>query len=465
MIEILKEIETKYDVSSITCNNIQIWPFLRIPYYQKCLDPSHWKRIDLSKSERIKNILYGLGNLSRKYNFIVFTNTIYKKLVNNMLIDKTAECLISVIGRDSTLLIEKPGHNLHFNRQEILSKHIISLELFRFLYTIIAILSGKLILNDRLSINNQSILYEINKKYSLNVDYKTLIHRFFCYKKLFRNLLKIYSPDAIFINCYYELENQAVICSAKELGIKTIELQHGLINEAHEAYNIFTELDKNCFPDYLFCFGDYTKKSFTNKNFIDPKHIYSVGNLSVEYTNKCYNGDFKLFEVVGKYEKSVAVTSQYGLESKLINFIKQAAKMDRDILYIFIPRDLDRDYSKYKMPSNIVILKHLDFYKIIKFVDFHSTICSTCAFEAPAMGTPNILINIDNLANEYLSILLKEKEVTKITNSVNEFVNNILNWDRNNSDKIKKRHSGFYADNHREKLRIALSEILGRKFG
>ena len=139
--------------------------------------------------------------------------------------------------------------------------------------------------------------------------------------------------------------------------------------------------------------------------------------------------------------------------------------MNRDILYFFIPRDPDRDYSKYKMPYNMVILKHLDFYKIIKYVDFHSTIFSTCAFEAPAMGTPNILINIDNLSKQYLSVLLKDEEVTKITDSPNKFVNIILNWNRKNSNEIKKRHSGFYAGNHREKLRIALNEILGRKFG
>ena len=465
MIEILKEIETKYDVSSITYNNIQLWPFLRIPYYHSLFDASNWRKIDFSKSERINNSLYGLGNLFRKYNFFVFTDTGEKRLVNKKYVDKIAETLISEIGRNNTLVIEQPIQGLHFNRQEILSKHIISLELFRFLYTIIAILSAKFTSNNRLTINNQSILDEINKKYSLNIDYKILIYRFFCYKKLFRNFLKIYNPDAIFINCYYRPEYQAAIYSAKELGIKTIELQHGLINEKHGAYNIFTELDKNYFPDYLLCFGEYFKKSFKNNNFIGSEHIYSIGSGYIDYINNYYDIDFKLFEVVGKYEKSVAVTSQYGLESKLINFIKQAAKMDRDILYIFIPRDLDRDYSKYKMPSNIVILKHLDFYKIIKFVDFHSTICSTCAFEAPAMGTPNILINIDNLANEYLSILLKDEEVTKITNSPNEFVNIILNWDMKNSNEIKKRHSGFFADNHREKLRMALSEILGRKFG
>ena len=465
MIEILKEIETKYDVSSITYNNIQLWPFLRIPYYHSLFDASNWRKIDFSKSERINNSLYGLGNLFRKYNFFVFTDTGEKRLVNKKYVDKIAETLISEIGRNNTLVIEQPIQGLHFNRQEILSKHIISLELFRFLYTIIAILSAKFTSNNRLTINNQSILDEINKKYSLNIDYKILIYRFFCYKKLFRNFLKIYNPDAIFINCYYRPEYQAAIYSAKELGIKTIELQHGLINEKHGAYNIFTELDKNYFPDYLLCFGEYFKKSFKNNNFIGSEHIYSIGSGYIDYINNYYDIDFKLFEVVGKYEKSVAVTSQYGFESKIISFIKQAAQMNRDILYIFIPRDPDRDYSKYKMPSNIVIFQHLDFYKIIKYVDFHSTIYSTCAYEAPAMGTPNILINIDNLANEYLSILLKDEEVTKITNSPNEFVNIILNWDMKNSNEIKKRHSGFFADNHREKLRMALSEILGRKFG
>ena len=471
MIEILKEIETKYDVSSITYKNIQVWPFLRIPYYYKYLYYKYGVfdgealKDNFNKLERINNSLYGLDNLLRKYNYFVFTDTGEKKLVNKKYVDKIAETLISEIGRNNTLVIEQPIQGLHFNRQEILSKHIISLELFRFLYTIIAILSAKFTSNNRLTINNQSILDEINKKYSLNIDYKILIYRFFCYKKLFRNFLKIYNPDAIFINCYYRPEYQAAIYSAKELGIKTIELQHGLINEKHAAYNIFTELDKNFFPDYLLCFGDYFKNSFKNKNFINPQHIYSIGNGYIDYINNYYNGDKKLIELIRKYKKSVAVSSIPEIEHKQIPFIREAAMNNKNIIYIFIPRIPNKNYSYANFPSNVVFFKHLDFYKIVKYVDFHSTIFSTCAFEAPAIGTPNILINIDNLAKEYLSVLLEDKELTKLTDSVNEFVNIILNWDRKNSDEIKKRHSGFFADNHREKLRIALSEILGRKFG
>ena len=471
MIEFLKEIETKYDVSSITYKNIQIWPILRMYYFRKHMINNvgiinnKEGKFSLSKSRRIKNTLYGFGNLFRKYNYIVFTNMDYKRLVNNNYVDKIADTLISEIGIDNTLIVEQPIQRLHFSRSEIENKHIISIELFRSFCSLFTILRSQFASFDDLKIKNLSILDEINKRYSLNLKYNILLYKFFKYKQLFSIYFKIYKPDVIFLNCYYKIENQAAIYVAKELGIKTIELQHGLINEKHGAYNIFTELDKNFFPEYLLCFGDYFKNTFNNNNFIDSQNIYSIGNGYIDYINNCYKGDYKLFELVGKHEKTVAVTSQLGLEYKIINFIKLASEMNRDILYFFIPRDPDRDYSKYKMPYNMVILKHLDFYKIIKYVDFHSTIFSTCAFEAPAMGTPNILINIDNLSKQYLSVLLKDEEVTKITDSPNKFVNIILNWNRKNSNEIKKRHSGFYAGNHREKLRMALNEILGRKFG
>lgn len=460
MINFIKEVETTYDVSSITVNGTQVWPFLRIVYYSKygeCykFNKANQNKNTLKKLKRIKNVFYGLENLLKKYNYLVFSDTSERKLMNGKYIDKIAEFLISKLGEKEVLLIENPVNGSHFKRREISTKNIISLDFFR-IFCYLPLLRSKMV------VNNEVILKEINKKYKLNINYRMLISKFLCYKNLFKVLYIIYKPKAIFINCFYSLIHQAAIYSAKKIGIKTIELQHGIINKQHPAYNIFTKLDQSFFPDYLFAFGDYVK---TQQNYINPENVIPIGSMYIDYIKNEYKPSeetIKLFKAFRKkYKKIVAISSQRILEDKLINFLKKAALLNKDILYIFVPRDVSKDYSYVNFSENIVILRHLDVYQIIKEADFHSTMWSTCALEAPVLGVPNILINIGGFAKKYYSDLLINQNVTRFVDTEREFVDTVINWCVKGKEEIINLHQGFYKQDHRESLRQALQAILG----
>ena len=89
MVNFIKEIETKYNVSSITVGDIQVWPFSRKPYYSQY---GELYRFDISnkdrsksiflKLKRLKNIFYGSENLLKKYDYIIFSDTLERRLVN-----------------------------------------------------------------------------------------------------------------------------------------------------------------------------------------------------------------------------------------------------------------------------------------------------------------------------------------------------------------------------------------------
>jgi len=203
MINFIKEIETKYNVSSITVNGVQVWPFLRVVYDYKYNEFYTFNTLNKNRSssifaklKRIKNVFYGLENLFKKYNYLIFSDTYERRLADGKYIDKIAESLIHELGKDKTLLIEHPVNSLHFKRSEISTKNIISLDLFHsFCYSHL--------LNKRLVINNEAILKRLNKKYQLDVDYHMLISRFFRYTKWFNLFYKIYNPKIIFVNCYF----------------------------------------------------------------------------------------------------------------------------------------------------------------------------------------------------------------------------------------------------------------------
>ena len=468
MIDFIKEVETKYNVSSISVNDIQVWPFLRVSYYSQygrsyifdvLNNNSNRTKIIFSKLKRVRNVFYGFWNLFKKYDYIVFSDTLERRLVNGKYIDKIAESLIYELGEKRLLLIENPVNGLHFNRSEISIKNIISLDLFH-------ILCHLHLLPERLIINNEAILKQINTKYQLEINYHMLISRFFRYARWFNLFYKIYKPKAIFINCYYSSIHQAAIYVAKKMGIKTIELQHGIINNKTPAYNVFTDLDKSFFPEYLLVFGDYVKNIFNEGNyFIKRENVLSVGSSHIDYINNKYKLSKETIQIFTnlrkKYKKIVAISSQWTIESKLIGFLKKSASLSKDILYIFVPRDINKNYPNVNLPENIIILKGLDVYQITKEANFHSTAYSTCALEAPAIGIPNILININNQSKIYYSNLLTNRDVTRFVDTEEEFVNTILTWHTKTKREIMNLHSGFYKENHKKSLRHALNIIGG----
>lgn len=470
MIDFIKEVETEYDVSSITLNGIQVWPFLRTSYdfqYNRCYkfdvlnnNSSKAKSI-LSKLKRVRNIFYGFWNLFKKYDYMVFSDTFERRLINDKYIDKIAEFLISELGEKKVFLIENPVNGLHFNRSKISTKNIISLDLFH-------VFCCQPFFRKKLVINNEVILKEINKKYGLNINYHMLISRFLCYKNLFKLFYKIYKPKAVFINCYYSIIHQAAIYSAKKMGIRTIELQHGIINNQHSAYNVFTHLDKSFFPDYLLTFGDYVKNIFNEGNyFIKRENVLSVGSMYIDYINNEYKPSNKTIQIFTnfrkKYKKIVTISSQWTVEDKLTDFLKKSASLNKDVLYIFVPRDINKNYSNINFPENIIILKSLDVYRITKETNFHATVNSTCALEAPALGTPDILINFDNLAKRYYLDLLINRDIARFVDTEEEFVNTILTWHTKTKKEIISLHNDFYKENHKKYLRRALNIIRSEK--
>jgi len=459
-IEFLKEVETTYDVKSIKVKGVEVWPFLRWPYASaygikhafkiSAPKPSLW-----SKIKRVRNIFYGFLNLFQGYNYMLFSDTMEIRMINDRYVNKLAEILTSELGKKRILYIENPAAKPHFKRSEISVRKIISLDLFNIICYLLHIVNRK-----KLVIDNETILMEISRKYDLDFDYTALISHFFCYIELFRYLFMAYKPRIVFVSQYYGI-HQAVIYAAKKQGIKTIELQHGIISKGHLAYNVFMELDKSFFPDYLFAFGDYVKNVFDEDNhFMNKENVVAIGSMYIDYINNEYKPSAEittLFKSLrNKYKKIITISSQWILENELIDFLIKSASLSRDVLYVFVPRVMNKDYSNANFPENVILLKDLDVYQIIREADVHSTMWSTCALEAPALGVPNALINIRGFAEKYYLNVLTNRAVTKFVDTPEDFVETILNWEVKTKEEIKRLHRNFYKQNYKQNLKQAL---------
>jgi hypothetical protein len=75
------------------------------------------------------------------------------------------------------------------------------------------------------------------------------------FEKIFYYYLRFKYVREIFFTCFYSAENLGMILAAKKLGIKTYDIQHGVINKFHSAYNSYDE-ELKFLPDELWLWSD-----------------------------------------------------------------------------------------------------------------------------------------------------------------------------------------------------------------
>ncbi len=467
MIEFIRQVEENYDVAQIKVGQMPVWPFLRWSYCSAWNSQDAGERHKDSvrkagKFSRLKDAFYGGVPRLRKYDYILFTDTLELRKVKGQYFDKIAECLLEYLGKDRFLVLERPVDGFQIPRDMLSMKDVLSLELFNI---ISALLRRLRLIDKRISITNEHVLESIERDFGLSVNHRGVITGFISQLFLLKLLFRIIRPHMVFVNCYYCSPHQAAIRAAKELGIVTVELQHGIITNAHPAYNVFASLDRSLFPDYLFSFGEYVRNSQT---YIEPERVLPVGSYYIDYLNKHYQVPDSLIQQFQhfrtKYKKIVAVSSQDTVQEELLAFLREAAVLDRSTLFLFIPRRPKRITITESLPDNIKVGRgidlDLDVYEAIITADFHVTVYSTCAIEAPALGTPNILINIDGKAREYYADLLSDTEITRFVDTPQQLVSTIAQWNPPDQEEIRARQELFDMRDHKELMAKAIAKVL-----
>jgi hypothetical protein len=422
--------------------NIEDWVYLRIKighelkniYNQQFIKNRENKLKKIwEKIIRLKNIFYGFKNWFKKYDYIFFSDSSERRFIDNSYKDKISDDIIDRL--NNCLLIELPNPNHYKN---VHTKYIVSQSLLDFLIFIYSIF-----LKIFISVENKQ-LDNIFKREKININYKKIILKIKVETKLYKLLFLIYKPKAIFINCAYC--RFGVVKAAKDLGIKVIELQHGVINEAHYGYVSSIRLNKNYIPDILLSFGLYET---TIKNFL-IKYIIPIGSYYLNYIKNNFKIDKKLSLRIQKYKYVIGVSlqDQDWEYDGMLSFIKKISKKNSDILYILIPR---RRRDSLPLSENVIIYDKLDCYNIIMHCNIHMSLYSSCALEAPSLGIPNILININNCAKLYYDKIL-DKYHTKILSFSKEVLEYIPKMATLDKEKIILKNEKVFVNNYEERI-------------
>lgn len=232
----------------------------------------------------------------------------------------------------------------------------------------------------------------------------------------FKRILERTSPDVAFVVSYYGLEGMAFNVACRELGIPSVDLQHGLQGDLHAAYGRWHKVPSTGYemlPSIFWCWSESERETIERwSSPVSSWHRAFVGgNLWLKQWLDPTN------DLVGAYDrrirsvtettpgaKRVLVTLQSGLagEETLAPLLEAMGASEPDWRWwirlhpcMLRERQRIRDMLKahgitgfeLDMPSDLPL------YAVLRHVDVHVTHSSSTVVEAGILGVPSVVFS------------------------------------------------------------------------
>jgi hypothetical protein len=461
------EIEDKYgQVKDFRVNDVKIWPVYRIilrfllfrnrgeQTAEKAPASSGITRLLKKVYHRSKHALRILRELPdshkwlRSYDCIVFSNDLEKREVNNVTIDKLATGLIEQLGEKRTLMVNYPSGN-GSKKNRSLKHTVVDGQVIDTMASLLRPAKASISAKDR------QLMDQVLHEYQLSEDGLDQIDYFFRKARVIRSLLKKWKPRLV-INCCYTY--QAEVFAAKNSGIRTVELQHGIISPLHPGYDSALSIDKDFTAEYLLSFGENSTKNLSN-NIVNLSNTIPVGNLYLEELFYSPPDPF-IQALVSRWEHSVCVPTDFITEKEILGFIIRLAEKNPRIGYLIVPRqDMFEDsLDKISKIENIKVLGGQSFQNVVRHCTIHTATISTCCLEALSLGVPNILINTDGRPKDFYGSLVDEK-YTYFVSGVDEYFLSLEKLKGYSKKEIRDSNYKNFSNGYRENLARALKII------
>ncbi len=89
-------------------------------------------------------------------------------------------------------------------------------------------------------------------------------------------MIKQLQPKIIVLTCYNS-SKYPIIVAAKDMEVKTIELQHGNMHETHKAYFFKKHIENYVFPDEIITYGKFESRVLQKKSIYKKEQIKVLG--------------------------------------------------------------------------------------------------------------------------------------------------------------------------------------------
>ncbi|MGJ0308732.1 hypothetical protein [Aliarcobacter cryaerophilus] len=433
-------LEEKFSMFDIKIDNFQVWGYLRSSVFVAATEVN----IDLSNktlSKKLINIvpffkIFFLFLVSFLFSFKVkkvdllllpFYRKVFDERRNNFICKYTY--FIDDIDQFSSFSL-KSLSDYDFN-------DIIKSSTCRYVYK--KLIFNKIFNLKKINITkDENYIYLINKvnlildnfnicekdKYLIYIEKQLNDFLLFNKKKynLYEDILKELQPKVIIEVSKTRKECCLFNYVAKKMGIKSIELQHGLFGKQEIAYNFLYKHDINIFPDIFFTFGEY----WTNNCRLG---IYDCNKISIGFN---YLNDYKIKEKKINDNRKIILFISEDITGK--NLSKLACDLYKNI-------DLNKYKIIYKLHPNefyiwkqeypeLVDLKievvdsvYSDLYYYFYISTYQVGVYSTALYEGIKFGLKTYLLYDKDYS--VFSFPLNEFSNAKFINNYQELIFNI----------------------------------------
>lgn len=300
------KVEKKYDLLNKEVDGYAFWVYARngIAWkYEQAMEHLNEAHSQGSKAKtfnayktftQIWNVIWHGRRPKSQTDFLVINHP------RRVFIDKYYECLYTseIIEKlSSVFVLESPYQDMHYTPiKEKNYRYTDRIALEAKAYCAITQLLCRrkfYALKNQMKNNIEKAVVDLNRVYNVSLDSEMFanmfIYGYLIYKitkKRYEQIIKRVKPKAIIEVVSYSTECMIMNEVAYEMTIPTIELQHGVIGSAHTAYNYPSIADTKQFPQYLFLFSDFWKKS--DRFPIPQSHILAMGYPYMERQAKKY---------------------------------------------------------------------------------------------------------------------------------------------------------------------------------
>ena len=440
-IESIKKIEQQYNVKEVICNDLQVWDFLRYHVFFE-IEKKYYDFEQKQYQKNYINILYNKifkNKSNNKNQFILFTDIKEQRIINNYMIDKLGYNIVKALMPNCATMINPINSRISGNYYN----NVISTNR----------LSSGIVKNN--IINNISTLNSIRKN-EIDIPFIYLINKFF---SIYNRALKYFKKNdvrAIFVNCFYSVMHQAIICAAKKSNVKVLEIQHGVIGKNQYYYNPTYKSIDLLLPDYLLAHNQYVSNHI-NSHYIEPDKVIPFGNFYLNYKIKSREKSLNM-NLKHQYEKIILISHQDSVEKKLLSIINKLAINNQNICFLVSMRYSKTQKKMLKSKGNLIFINE-DIYDMILICDLHISIYSTFILETLYSGIPNILLNINKLSEDYFSKILIPSNNIFYANNIDKVIALINDWPFDKKDEIKKQYSYLFKENQMEQMQTILDIV------
>lgn len=444
------KLENEYGLLNLEIKGVKVWQAIRMQIYYLLAE----KKGILQVPHKQKSSLNGYFKKILSYiNGVIFFNPFFskKRIVDEIIIDHPRSKLVNDKFIDiytHYYLSELDNNGLNYlvlDRPFIDSLHWKSnLKNRKYLDVFIALSIIKIkLFSVKLNENDISIISSIEsalmESFDVEIDLlgiiASAITKYKSNYRLYRLLFIKFKPKRLRLVVSYAYAD--AIRAAKDLGIETVEMQHGTFSKYHLGYSFPGRVEGlDYFPDKFMAWGDYWKK--LNVIPLSEKNIVISG-----FTH--FNNLRENYKKVVRKPSQILILSQGALGSKIADkILGQIESLDGySIVYKLHPGEYSR-WEEYKSLvklsgyPNVSIVKDEDIYRLFAESAFQVGVFSTALYEGLGFDCRTILLDLPGV--EYMRDLIEGGVVDMLQE--NESILNAIN---NYSQKEREYHY-CYAD-------------------